>query len=191
MSALTKAKTFLQLTDPLTLDNALDIAEKKFGANYSRWKKLKYMPDTFNCSKIEFHTKNLSYVTFPESIILKMYKWYEIQTDDEEYIGAYTVIEIDYDNNRVLLDMPFLSDKVVEFSNTEKDIYETALAWYICGSGRYTNQQIISGKFIVTSTQIGNGNITTSGVDSIAKFQMDLIKEGDFLLNGKEFPCLA
>ena len=192
-TALERAKTYLILPDSTAgntrVENALVPATSKFKTTYKRYVRAKNIPDEFTSVSVEAYGEDYVRVETTSSIIKKMSLGYELRVDSGTYEGDYEVLSINTtDNTFVIRIYEDFVDEAITFFNLERQIYEDALGWYICGFNTLTLQQLKECKVLITSTQVGEGSIEAYSISSITQFRRDMLREGDFLLKIKYYP---
>lgn len=192
-TALELAKTYLifkNLTDTTVaarVSNALDAATYQFEQDQRRYVKNRLIPDSFDSVSVVDLGNDKVQVELAHSIIRRLYFGYALKVSSGNYADNYEVVDIDTINNKIIIPAEYF-DEVITFENYERQIYESALAWYACAFTRFTMQEIKSCTVMATSTQVGNGNITSYSTSSLAKFRNDMLQNSYDTLKRKRFP---
>lgn len=168
--------------------NAVKPAENLFKKNYKIYKKLKYM-DYNIIGSVEDNSDERIRVYLTKKQIKNIYCGFNIGVDSGVYIGEYVVKEINKDLLYIILDVEYeTGEDSIDIVNDELQLYNDALAWYICSFTRFTNQEIKDCKILVTSTQIGSASSQSYSQSQIENFRQILKNEGDLLLTKKHYP---
>ncbi|GAG83668.1 unnamed protein product [marine sediment metagenome] len=191
-TGLERANTYLILPtgDYASLvTNALSPALAEFRKDYHKYDRVRLIPESFDSISIEDLGNNKISVELEANIILKMFEFFELRVDTGSYIGFYDVMSVDTTSNKVILTVyNTFVDETITFFNQEHQHYEDALGWYICSYCRFTLQKLKECKVMVTSTQVGDGNIEAYSTNSIATFQKQLKNNGVDLMLKRYYP---
>lgn len=179
-------KVDIQAAYDLKITNAAVPATVIFEQNFKRYLDVQFIPDSFDSSAIE-ESGDCVLVTIAASVIRRLKKYDELKVATGSYAGLYEILAINTTDNTIKIKAPFV-DEVITFEAREKQIYYTALAWYICAFARWTFQEIKDCKILITATQVGDGSTTSYSYNSITQFKQDMLKNGNRVLRRKNFP---
>jgi hypothetical protein len=190
IEALTLAKTYLYFPENVDaqpyINNAEQPATTIFRSKYGKYKKNKLVPDSFNSVSVE-EQGDCVLVELDSIVIKHLYFGYEIEVEAGNYAGFYNILKVDTVNNTILIKAKYFNESIT-FLNEERQIFESALGWYICAFSRFTLQQIKECKILVKSSQLGKGDNETYGVKSLLGFKKELLENGDDLMARIYFP---
>jgi len=197
ISPLDRAKEYLILPEGIPnitkrTENALIPAIQEFQEEYNLYLKVKNMAESFTSSQTEDIDGFFIWVTLEEKYIRRMYNYFRLRSETVDYEDDYEILQIDKSNNRIKIDTNGFQDGVqIVLENQELQLYNDALAWYICAFVTFTQQEIKACKVLVTSTQFGESSSEASSQMTIGKFREVLKNNGRRLLKTKHFPTIA
>jgi hypothetical protein len=193
ITALSRAKTYLMLPDDdgvleAKVDNALapataDFEQKPWGYRYSR---TKLVTDTFNSVSVSQISDDWVEVTVAHSVIKRLWNNYELKVPSGNYQDTYFIKAVDKQAKTFQIEAEFF-DETITFENAERQVYEDALAWYVCAYTRYTLQELHASNPLLTSSQLGEGNINSFNVSSVNAFKNELIKNAHAVLGYRAY----
>ena len=191
IKALTQAKLNLMLpADGSTLEGKVDNAEaparSRFEQDFYLYNKVKLAGESFDSVSIKEINDYFVEITVAHSVAKRLFNGFQLDVKTGNYIDRYAVYALNKTNNTFQIEAEYFNE-VITFENLEWQIYENALAWFICAMARFTLQELQAGSVLITSSQLGEGSFNSFSVTSTEIFRKQLVTQGMDTLGNRVF----